>query len=174
MKIAVFSDLHGSVKGAEEVKAAVKRECPQKVVICGDVYGCSIENKAYIGELLSLMVPAPYMIQGNNDYSGDEKYSGLPYTDNLMTYHFDRTLFFNHGHSYNAGRIPPLLKEGDALIYGHTHIGFLRKQNGIFVVNVGSVSRPRGGVCNYLVIDDNGFTLKTMDGEALQNLPFKE
>lgn len=170
MKIAVFADIHGSVAGMERVLEICSLEKPDKVVICGDLFGGWVSLSNELVNLVSKIDAVTYLIRGNNDRESD--IALLPYgmEDNAVMYHFGRTLFFTHGDRYDKWRVPPLLKQDDAFIYGHTHMGLLQKYNGLYIANVGSVSRPRDGQSCYLLIEELGFTLKKLDGSAINTL----
>ena len=172
MKLTVFSDIHGSVSGMECVLEIINREQPDKVVICGDLFGGWISSPREIAEAVSRIDAVTYLVRGNNDR--DSEISLLPYgmEDYAVMYHFGRTLFFTHGHVYNKYRIPPVLRQKDVLVYGHTHCSLLQRFNGLYIVNVGSVSRPRDGKACYLTMDETGVTLKGLNGEVLDVLPW--
>lgn len=170
MKIAVFADIHGSVSGMGTVIDICLREQPNKVVICGDLFGGWTNSSNDIASLTSRIDATLYLVRGNNDLPHDEALLSNGMEDNAVMYHFNRTLFFTHGDVYNKYRIPSILKEGDALIYGHTHMSLLQHCNGLHIVNVGSVARPRDGVPCYLVLDANGATLKRLSGETINAL----
>lgn len=172
MKIVVFADIHGSLSAMETVVDICKRESPNKAVICGDLFGGWGQLNEQIAGLLSQIDAVTYLVKGNNDRP--HEIALLPYgmDDNAVMYHFGRTLFFTHGDVYSKYRIPPILKEGDALIYGHTHMSLLQRFNGLHVLNVGSVARPRDGAPCYLVLDELGATLKQLNGETINSLPW--
>lgn len=172
MEILVFSDIHGSVSGMETVLQIISREQPNKVVICGDLFGGWTSSQREIAGLVSQIDAVTYLVRGNNDRDSD--IALLPYgmEDNAVMYHFNRTLFFTHGHVYNKYRIPPVLKENDVLVYGHTHCALLQEHNGLFIANVGSISRPRDGVPSYLTIEQRGITLKDINGKEIMTLPW--
>ena len=171
MKILVFADFHGSVSGLEQAAEIAKRESPDKTVVCGDLFGWS--NPKETAELVAKLCGVLYLVKGNNDYSTAQSFLPCEMEENAVMYHFGRTLFFTHGDRYNSMRIPPLLKEGDVLVHGHTHVGRLELYNGLYVANVGSLARPRNGLPSYLTIDEQGITLKLMNGETLQQLNWK-
>lgn len=166
MKICVFSDIHGSVEATKKMVGRAKG-C-DTTVLCGDIYrryGQTEEN-IEIARLLS-QLPDLRVAQGNNDYSGDEQFSPFVYSDYVLLRRFNKTLFFTHGHRYNAFRFPPILNEGDVICHGHTHRRGCMVANGLIVLNVGSVSSPRDGVASYIEMDDDGFYFKDMDGKLL-------
>lgn len=173
MKILVFSDFHGDIDGLYTAVGISKREKPDKTVICGDLFSSWSNNAPQVAELVQQLEGVLYLIRGNNDWRHNESF--LPYgmEEYAVMYHFGRTLFFTHGDRYNGYRIPPMLKEGDVLIHGHTHVGRIYNCNGLHVLNVGSISRARDGVPNYMTIDEQGVILKQIDGSVLQQLHWK-
>ena len=171
MKILVFADFHGSVDSLKKAIDISRREQPDKTVVCGDLFGWSHPQE--VATLVQQLEGVLYLVKGNNDFSTAASYLPFAMDESAIMYHFSRKLFFTHGDRYNSMRIPPILTEGDVLVHGHTHVGRLQKYNGLFVLNVGSLARPRDGVPSYLVLDDGGATLKHIDGEALQQLKWE-
>ena len=172
MKILVFADFHGNLDSLNTAIEISRREAPDKTVVCGDLFGWSHPQEVAI--LAQKLNGVLYLIKGNNDFATAISY--LPYAmeDSAIMYHFKRKLFFTHGDRYDALRVPPILNSGDALIHGHTHVGRLQEVDGLFVLNVGSLARPRDGVPSYLVLDDNGATLKSVDEEVLQQIKWEQ
>ena len=168
MKILVFADFHGSVSSLQQAVEISKREQPDKTVVCGDVFGWSKPQEA--AELVQQLQGVLYLVKGNNDYQTAQSFLPCQMEENAIMYHFQRTLFFTHGDRYNSMRIPPVLREGDVLVHGHTHVGRLGIYNGLYIANVGSLARPRDGTPNYMTIDEQGITLKLASGETLQQL----
>lgn len=165
MKILVFADFHGSVGALATAADICRLENPDKTVVCGDLFGWSDPSQvvAAVNSLDGIL----YLIRGNNDWQTAASLLADKLEDYAIMYHFGRTLFFTHGDRYNGAHIPPLLKKGDALIYGHTHLGRLTVGNGLYLLNVGSLARPRDGEPCYLVLDEQGATLKNPFGKQL-------
>lgn len=170
MKIIVFADIHGNFRAMQAVLQAALREKPQKTVFCGDLFGGWRDN-SQIAEMAQSLDGVLYFVKGNNDI-WDERLIDGGMEDNVPMYHFGRTLFFTHGDRYNGWRIPPVLQENDAIIFGHTHVSSLTKRNGLFVLNVGSVALPRDDKPCYLVLDESGATLRDLNGQDLYTLPW--
>lgn len=168
MKILVFADFHGNVAALEQAIEISKRENPDKTVVCGDLFGWSKPEQ--VAEIVQKLAGVLYLVKGNNDWATAQSF--LPYgmEDAAIMYHFGRTLFFTHGDRYNGIRIPPVLNVGDVLVHGHTHVGRIQLYNGLYIANVGSLSRPRDGTPNYMTLDEQGITLKLVNGETLQQL----
>lgn len=168
MKILVFADLHGSVDSLHVAIEISRREQPNKTVVCGDLFGWS--NPQEVAELVQQLEGVLYLVKGNNDWPTAMSYLPFGMEDSALMYHFQRRLFFTHGDRYNSMHIPPVLHEGDALVYGHSHVGRLRLYNELYIANVGSLARPRDGAPSYITIDEQGLTLKLADGSILQQL----
>lgn len=173
MKILVFSDIHGDIKAMEKMRTIVATERPDKIVICGDLFGWGIADKMYIADIIANLPSTVYILKGNNDSDDDQQIIGKPLQNSAIMHHFGRNLFFSHGHVYNSMRIPPVLQQGDVLVYGHRHIGALSTYNGLTVVNVPCLSRPRGGSSKgYVIMDEQGITLKELDGNTLDSVAY--
>ena len=77
----------------------------------------------------------------------------------------DHTVFATHGHAFNRDNLPPL-KEGDVLLYGHTHVPLCETVSGIVCMNPGSVSIPKeGSPRGYMTLEGGAFRWKTLAGE---------
>lgn len=175
MKILVFSDFHGNLSAYETAMNIVKSEKPNAVALCGDLFGGFSSDSSKVAQAVQLFDAPLYAVRGNNDRRYDEALLPFPLQDYEVTYKFNRTILFTHGHRYNSWKLPPILGQGDALVYGHTHVSSLRKlPNGIFALNVGSIALPRDGAPSYLVLDDDGATSKMTDGNGIYFLPWNK
>ena len=76
------------------------------------------------------------------------------------------TIFATHGHNFNPKNLP-MLKEGDILLNGHTHIPANQDMGTYTYMNPGSVSIPKEGSAHGYMIYDNGFKWKDLDGKEL-------
>ena len=148
MKILVVSDSHGRVGNLLE---AVELELPDQVFFLGDVVR-DVEDLTALDPTLTVCTVA-----GNCDgWSGgaEEREFTLCGVKCYLT----------HGHLHHAKSGPwGLLREGkrrgvDAVFYGHTHVPCVRQEDGIWLINPGTV----GGVHNkatYAVVELEGGTL---------------
>jgi len=80
-----------------------------------------------------------------------------------------RLCYLTHGHNYGPDNLPPMAK-GDLLISGHIHVPVCREQDGVVLLNPGSVSLPKDGTPHsYMVLEDGVFTWKNVDsGEVFK------
>lgn len=145
MKVLIVSDTHGYDQNFE---AAVNQEAPIDVLIhCGDIEG----SEDYYEALVECPV---YMVRGNNDF-----FSDLP--GEMVFFLKGHKIFLTHGHCYGVSMgIEHVLDEGidrgaDIIMYGHTHRPLLEQEDGVTILNPGSLSFPRqeGRKPTYLIME---------------------
>lgn len=151
MKILVLSDTHGETDKMFCILKDVKKHI-SAVIHAGDY-----ESDA--SEISKIYPDLPvYGVCGNCDFAHI-----MPPVRLIEL--GGKRIFITHGHRYNvhAGYIglayTAMENQADICIFGHTHIPVIEKHEGIYIVNPGSLSRPRGfGKPSYAVIDidDNG------------------
>lgn len=133
MRIGVVSDSHGDLYMLD--KAIVKMGSIDVLVHLGDHYKDILKvNSKYNFEL--------YYVPGNNDYFANGNSEKLIELGN-------KRIFLTHGHKYNVNYgLMSLVYRGeeqkaDIVLYGHTHKYYSDYCNNIFLLNPGSVSKPR-------------------------------
>ena len=145
MKILIVSDTHKSHKNLDKVLEIVK---PIDMLIhLGDVEG----EDDYIQALADC--PA-HIIRGNNDF-----FSDLPGEEEFFIEGFH--VFITHGHYYYVSMNENRLKEEakgrgvDIAMYGHTHRPALSQEDGITILNPGSIAYPRqtGRKASYMIME---------------------
>lgn len=136
MRILVISDTHGSDALAKKVIADESTAGKIDMLIhAGDV-------EEYNPEFLYRFSGAVEMVSGNCDSSGR-----FP-----MQAAFDVTkdhrVFLTHGHRFMVRTTRRILTEEarahdcDIAVYGHTHVPFIGYEDGILVLNPGSLTFP--------------------------------
>ena len=135
MKIVILSDTHGDTRIIDQV---ISREEPFDVLIhCGD-------SESSLGQYSNPKNPYTfYAVRGNCDYDNT-----LPLIRN------ERILFYNvlitHGHHENVRYGNHDLIEigrrnrADIILYGHTHVPEIVEEDGILIINPGSLTYPKG------------------------------
>lgn len=142
MRLLIFSDAHGSIRGAKEALFAQPQA--RHVFFLGDG----------TRDIPALQEEFPdrtfYTVRGNGDLWDD-----APQTD--MVEVGGKRVFFTHGHLFGANEekmaLCARLRGADILLYGHTHVPRTAYLDGLHVVNPGSVTRSRQGANSYAVID---------------------
>ncbi len=150
MKILIVSDTHGSNAGLEE--AISENTDIDMLIHLGDVEGAE--------DYIRMLVACPvHVVRGNNDF-----FSDLPKEEefDLMGYH----VWITHGNSYGVSLDENVIREeahargADIVMYGHTHRPVFHKDDGVYILNPGSISYPRqkGRKRTYMImeIDEGG------------------
>lgn len=154
MRAIVLSDSHGDTASLERAIASVGEKNIDMIIHLGDI----ARDVDYL-EMLFYPIKVVSVL-GNNDF--------------LRTGDYERTIEFDshkilicHGHtlsvSYGTEKLEALAqqKECEAALFGHTHSALLKKSDdGLIVLNPGSVSRPRGGRASFAVLETDGEKLK--------------
>lgn len=158
MKILIVSDTHKAHASLEEV---LDREKPIDLLIhLGDVEG----GADYIEAIAGCPV---HMVAGNNDF-----FSDLPREKEFILQ--GNHIFITHGHYYYVSMgEKDLIREAkgrgvDIVMYGHTHKPSLHQEDGLTVLNPGSISYPRqvGRQPSYIIMETN------TDGKATFELKY--
>lgn len=145
MKILIVSDTHGRDATLKRLLEQVK---PIDMLIhCGDVEG----SEEYIHKIADCPV---HMVAGNNDFFCD-----LPKEDEFLIGKY--RVLLTHGHYYYITMGTQMIKEDakargfDIVMFGHTHRPYLEQNDGIVVLNPGSLSYPRqeGRKPSYMIMD---------------------
>ena len=178
MKLFFIADIHGSLFFLEKAIEAYKREQAGYIAILGDELYHGARNPLPQGydpvgvtKLLNEYANQIIAVRGNCDSEVDELVLEYPI---MSTYsiilHENRRLFLTHGHVYNEGNMPKLLK-GDVFLYGHTHVPRTKKSGDIYIVNPGSITSPKENSPNsYAVLENSTFYIKDLEGNVFKTL----
>lgn len=163
MKVLVFSDSHGRML---EMYDAIARENPDAVIHLGDCYEDAHELQYSEPDL------PVYAVRGNNDW-------GMEVPDHRLIRLADVPIYLTHGHREgvsftSSGRVPAHAAEQGCrmALFGHTHIVYHEIENGITVVNPGSISLPRMGTASYAVILLDDGQIIQITHQDTQGLPW--
>ena len=181
MKWMSASDLHGSAYYCRQMIEAFRREGADRLLLLGDLLYHGPRNDLPQGyapkqviPMLNAMKDRIYAVRGNCEAEVDQMVLEFPVMADYMTMWLDgRMVFCTHGHLFDPDNMTQLNK-GDIVISGHTHIYRADEKNGIYIINTGSVSLPKGGNPRTYVIYENGtFSVRDMDGNALKEIFLK-
>ena len=173
MKLMFASDIHGSAYYAERLRESYFEEKADKLILLGDLLYHGPRNdlpKEYapkrVIEILNSMKSELLCVRGNCDTEVDQMVLEFPIlADYAILYLDGKMVYMTHGHHQNPQN-PPMLKDGDILMNGHTHVSaqeWIQTDFGGFTyLNPGSVSIPKNGTGHSYMIYENGvFALKT-------------
>lgn len=174
MKLLIASDIHGSAYFCGKLLEAYKREQADKLVLLGDILYHGPRNdlpKEYaprkVISMLNSMKEEILCVRGNCDTEVDQMVLEFPIlADYGFLYERDRMIFLTHGHVFNEKHLP-MLKKGDILLHGHTHVPVCREHESYVYMNPGSISIPKeGSAHSYMVYEDGTFAWKNLGGEV--------
>ena len=165
----IASDLHGSAYYCRELLAAREREKPDKLLLLGDILYHGPRNdlpkeydpKAVI-TMLNGIKEEILCVRGNCDTEVDQMVLEFPIlSDSCILYWQGHMIFATHGHIYNRSNLP-MLKPGDILLHGHTHVPADERIGDYRYVNPGSAAIPKAGsVHSYLMLEED-FLFRTL------------
>lgn len=181
MKLIVISDIHGSLKYTKNAIEIFNREEGDYLLILGDILYHGPRNplpEEYnpkeVAEVLNQYSDKIIAVRGNCDSEVDQMLLDFPCMgDYSIVLYNDKRLFLTHGHIYNENKLPNISKK-DIMIHGHTHILGYSREDGIAIINPGSISYPKeNNPHSYGVIEEDTFYIKTLEGNIIKSIELK-
>lgn len=148
MRMLVLADSHGN---AAMIQRAVEQQpAAELVVYLGDG----------IAEFHRIIEHYPHKefwcVRGNCDFSSQEESTSVAWAREVK-------VLFTHGHQWNVKCGMDDIKNqarkvgAQLALFGHTHTPYYEYDNGLTLLNPGSVGNPRGGIYpSYATIDIHG------------------
>ena len=161
MKYLLVSDIHGSLPALEKVIDFYHQQHCDMMCIMGDILNYGPRNglpeglnpKA-IAEKLNAIADEIMAVRGNCDSEVDQMLLSFPILQDYM-------LLVDNGKKGNF----------DAIIYGHTHLWELEREENSVICNTGSVTFPKGGNPPTLGTYENGvIKIFHLNGELLKQI----
>ena len=174
MKLMIASDIHGSAYYCKKLLEAYKFEQADKLLLLGDIlyHGPRNDlprdyNPKEVIAMLNPMKQELLCVRGNCDTEVDQMVLEFPILADYCFIELDgHTIFATHGHVHNPKNLP-MLKEGDILLNGHTHIPANQNMENYTYMNPGSVSIPKEGSAHGYMIYDGKFVWKDLNGKEI-------
>ncbi len=153
MKVLVMSDTHHNIRNAVEILNSIKPLGINTVIHCGDHIDDAYKLKKLYPDIDLYAVP------GNCDFMAHgEEYTRIVHIEKVP-------ILITHGHrhsikweDYSELLIDAAAQGARLAICGHSHAAYLKKEEGIILLNPGSITSPRDfNYPSYAVIDlENG------------------
>ena len=181
MKWMIASDIHGSALYCGQMLRCFENEKADRLLLLGDLLYHGPRNDLpaeyqpkKVIEMLNAVRDRLLCVRGNCDCEVDQMVLQFPIlADYAVLDAGERLIYATHGHVYNPDKLPAL-KQGDVLLFGHTHVPLHTEKDGILCMNPGSVSIPKEGSAHgYMTYEDGPFCWKTLDGEVYDRLSTK-
>ena len=173
MKIAVASDLHGSLSFARTFFDKAKEFGADKILLLGDLYYHGVRNplpEGYaplaLSEFLNEHSEDLLVTRGNCDSDVDVTVSRFSLSSEVVLTFGNKVIHASHGDRFDIDHLPK--GRFDVVLYGHYHTGFIREKDGVIVANPGSLSLPKGGTPqSFLMLDEESIALYDLSGVLL-------
>ncbi|KXB80436.1 phosphodiesterase family protein [Prevotella amnii] len=175
MKYLLVSDIHGCLPTLEKVLSFYDKNHCDMLCILGDILNYGPRNTIPEGinapgivAVLNKRAKDIIAVRGNCEAEVDQMLLHFPVlSDYTLIVDNGKKLFLTHGHIYNKENMP---QAGiDAIIYGHTHLWELSKQNSILIANTGSITFPKGGnEPTFMTYEKGLFTVFNLNGKILK------
>ena len=170
MKLMIASDIHGSAYYCRKMIEAYHKEGADRLLLLGDLLYHGPRNdlpKDYnpkeVISMLNAIKKDLLCVRGNCDTEVDQMVLDFPILAEYCLLELDgHTIFATHGHNFNPDNLP-MLKDGDILINGHTHIPANQNMGTYTYMNPGSISIPKEGSAHGYMIYDGEFCWKSLD-----------
>lgn len=172
MKWMIASDIHGSAYYCNRLMERYGAEGADRLLLLGDILYHGPRNdlpRDYapreVIALLNERKDEIFCVRGNCDAEVDDMVLAFPVrSDMLMISSEDRMIVATHGHIYHKENLPSM-RQGDVLLYGHSHIPACEACGGVICMNPGSISIPKEGSWHgYMVWEDQCFVWKDAEG----------
>lgn len=171
MKWMIASDIHGSAYYCRKMLEAYDREKADKLLLLGDILYHGPRNdlpREYAPKEVLRMLNGRkeeiLCVKGNCDSEVDQMVLEFPIlAEACILWLGSRMVFATHGHIHNLEHLP-MLKKGDILLHGHTHVPACVDSGDCLYMNPGSVSLPKEDSQNGYLIYDGKFEWKNLDG----------
>ncbi len=171
MRLLIASDIHGSAYFCRKLLEAYDQEKADKLILLGDILYHGPRNNLpeeyapkEVIDMLNARKGEILCVRGNCDTEVDQMVLEFPIlAEYAFLYEQDRMIFLTHGHVFNEHNLP-MLKNGDILLHGHTHVPVCREHTAYVYMNPGSVSIPKEkSPHSYMVYEHGLFVWKDLE-----------
>lgn len=172
MKVLVISDTHGNIENAKNILNKLIPAGVKAVLHCGDYV-----SDARLIEKLYPQVDV-YGVYGNCDVGFGGAYTEVVTLEGV-------SIYMSHGHRYGVKwgdydevAIDAIAHEAAIAVCGHSHEAYLEKEQGVLIMNPGSLTLPRDSKypsCGILELKDGhvkeASILQIREGNVITNHP---
>jgi phosphoesterase, MJ0936 family len=177
MRILIASDIHGSFSMASKFVVRAKEMKADFILLLGDILYHGPRNPfpdnynpPEVVSLLSALDIPLAAVRGNCDAEVDQLVLPFHLAESLWLLNESQPILAIHGHqlSINGGSID--LKDGSAVLFGHTHLPRAEKNGSKHYWNPGSISLPKGDFPpSFGLLEASRFKVISFDGSELMS-----
>lgn len=173
MKWMIASDLHGSAYYCRKLLDCFALEGADRLILLGDLLYHGPRNdlpRDYAPKevipMLNSVKNKLFCVRGNCDSEVDQMVLEFPIlADYAILPVGERLVYMTHGHVFHLDNLP-LLRPGDILLHGHTHVpAWTRFGAQNLYLNPGSVSIPKqDSPRGYMTLEGTLFRWRDLEG----------
>jgi putative phosphoesterase len=176
MNLFIASDIHGCERATQLTLERFEQSGANHLILLGDLINHgprnpvpAFYNPTKVAELLNQYKDSIIAVRGNCDSEVDQMLLEFPIMNdfNWLPLPSGQRVFLTHGHLYNKDKAS-VLKQGDIMVHGHTHLPQAQWEGDIIVVNPGSVTIPKGGhEASFATWKDGVIEVKTLASQQV-------
>ena len=170
MKILFLSDIHGKLDNLKYIEELERNNNFDRIVVLGDLcsyysYHDSLDVIEFLNKYLNKLI----ITRGNCDSDFILKLINVSTPDIVEINVDDLKLYLTHGHLYSYSKNRKF--NNGILIYGHEHIPYIKKEDNMIYICVGSISLPRNNTKpSYLIYENYKFILYDIDKNIIDEI----
>ena len=177
MKLLFASDIHGSLKAAQQLIERFKEEKADYLVLLGDLMYHGPRNPLPEGHdpqgvatLLNQYCHQIISVRGNCDAEVDQMLLQFRcLADEAWILADGYRFYLTHGHLNTVEDCA--LGQNDIYVHGHFHIPVLERRGDVIVMNPNSVALPKEGIAGYAIYENHELSLRSLtDGSQIATL----
>ena len=177
MKILFFSDIHGILDNLNIIEKQIIDNKIDKIVCLGDLYYAGptydkkyIVNSKEVHKFLTKYQDRLICMKGNCDSAVDIKASDFPISDGVSLICVDNLdIYITHGNEYSFEKNRKFNRKG-ILVYGHEHTPYIKQDDKMIYINVGSISLPRNDIATYAIYENKQFVIYDINGNIVDSI----
>ena len=170
MRVIIASDIHGRINAAKKLDRILSLFRPDRIFLLGDFLYNGPRNGVPsdydpmgTAEILNRYASKIIAVRGNCDSRVDEMVLKFPLEDSRVLNVNGYRCGLVHGDLLTSELIN--VQRGNILMFGHTHIPSLKKEDGVIYLNPGSVAFPKAGnPATYAVMEGRHIEIRKLDG----------
>ena len=169
MRILIASDIHGRLEGAKKLDAIIEEKAPHRVVLLGDFLYNGPRNGVpsdydpmSVCTILNKHARITIGVRGNCDSRVDQTLLRFPLEDSKVILLNGYRCDLVHGDLLTSELLE--VERGDILMFGHTHVPMLKREDGVLYLNPGSISFPKhDNPATYAMMDETKIDIFELD-----------
>ena len=171
MRILIASDIHGRLQAAKKLDQLIVAYRPDRVILLGDYLYNGPRNGVpsdydplAVSSILNKHARLIVGIRGNCDSRVDESLLRFPLEDSRIVLHNGYRCDLVHGDLLTSNLLD--VQRGDVVMFGHTHVYMLKKEEGVTYLNPGSISFPKNGnPATYGVMENTHLEIRKLEDD---------